>query len=340
MCKRLLLAASLLIFCTPSLVSACSCYVGGGKCDQSWNYGKVIFAGTVTRQLVSPDRFTKVFQLSISESFRGPTIAGQDIMIYTGNGGGDCGYRFEIGTSYLVYAHLAGDRLVTSICSRTGSFAETAHIIRQLRASQKGEQVADLFGLVRRFPTPFDGEPLKVEALGARRVHVRGSNNFERSTTTDHDGVFSFPTLPAGTYSVEVDPPPSDMSNWHLNGGNPATVEIGATGVSGCSASLYFAAVGMIKGKVVDDYGHSLAGEVILEPADEKDVEAARRRGGLISSKTDTGDFQLLLATPGRYRLIYRPKAGAAPPVSSDIIKVNFGEGIAGFRFKVPSVRQ
>ena len=70
--KRFSLAAPLFIFCIPSLVSACSCYVGGGKCDQSWNYGKVIFTGTVTRQLAQADRFTKVFQLSVSESFRGP----------------------------------------------------------------------------------------------------------------------------------------------------------------------------------------------------------------------------------------------------------------------------
>ena len=334
--KRFSLAASLLIFCIPSLVTACSCYVGGGKCDQSWNHGKVIFAGTVTRQLVRADRFTKVFQLSVSESFRGPALAGQDIQIYTGNGGGDCGYRFEVGTSYLVYADLVGDRLTTSICSRTGSAAETAHIIRQLRASQKGERVADLFGLVRRFPVTFPGE---VEPLGARRVRVIGSNNFELSATTDQEGVFSFPTLRAGPYRIEVDPP-SDMSMWHLNQGMPVTVEIGATGGSGCSASLFFASAGLIKGKVVDDYGHSLAGVVILEPADEKEAEAARRSGGLISYRTETGDFQLLLATPGRYRLIYRPKAGAAPPVSSEVINVNFGERIADYRFKVPSVRQ
>ncbi|HEX5602936.1 MAG TPA: hypothetical protein VFX63_10315 [Pyrinomonadaceae bacterium] len=337
MSKRLLVAASLLIFSIPSLVSACTCTVGGGKCDRSWNYGKVIFAGTVTRELLSTERFTRVFQLSVSESFRGPAIAGQDIPIYTGNGGGDCGYRFEIGTSYLVYADLEGDRLFTSICSHTGTAAQTAHIIRQLRASQKGERVADLFGLVRRFQYPFGVEPLEVEALDARRVRVIGGKNFELSTTTDQEGVFSFPTLPAGTYRIEVDPPPSGMSQWHLNRGEP--VEIEATGGSGCSTNLSFIAASMIKGQVVDDYGQSIAGVVSLESADEKEAEAAKRTGGLISSKTDTGEFQLWLATPGRYRLVYRPKAGHAPPVSSDVIKVNLGEWITNFRFKVPSVR-
>jgi len=336
--KRLSLAASLLIFCVPSLVTACSCGIGGGKCDQSWNYGKEIFTGTVTRQLIQPDRFTKVFQLSVSESFRGHAIAGQDIQVYTGNGGGDCGYRFQIGTSYLVYAYLEGDRLVSSICSLTGTAAQSAHIIKQLRALRNRERVADLFGLVRRFPEFFDGEALEVKALDARRVRVVGSNNFELSATTDPEGVFSFPTLPAGSYSLDVDPPPSGMSNWHLNGGLPVTVEIGATMLPGCSTTLSFMSAGSIKGRVIDEYDHSLAGSITLEPADEKGAEAAKRLGGLISSTTDTGDFHLLLAVPGRYRLVYRPKAGTAPPVTSDVIQVNLGERV-DFRFKVPSVR-
>src|SRR6185503_13036130 len=125
MFKGFILAASLLIFCTPSLVSACSCFVGGGKCDRSWNYGKVIFTGTVTRRVLPTDVFSRrVFQLSVSESFRGPAIVGEDITVYTGAGGGDCGYRFEIGTSYLVYADLVGGRLVTSICSHTNPVAQ------------------------------------------------------------------------------------------------------------------------------------------------------------------------------------------------------------------------
>src|SRR5215216_1147937 len=196
MLQRFILAASLLVFCTPSLVSACSCSVGGGKCDRSWNYGKVIFTGTVTRQLLPMDVFSRrVFQLSVSESFRGPAIVSQNITVYTGAGGGDCGYRFEIGASYLVYANLVGDRLVTSICSHTNPAAQMAHVIRQLRASQKGVRVANLFGMVRRLPGRY-AERVEITPLEGKRVRVIGSNNFELSTMTDQQGVFSFQTLP------------------------------------------------------------------------------------------------------------------------------------------------
>jgi hypothetical protein len=340
MLKRFILAASLLVFCTPSLVNACLCAVGGGKCDQSWNYGQVIVTGTVTRRLLPTDVFSRrVFQLSVSESFRGPAIVGQEISVYTGAGGGDCGYPFEVGASYLVYAHLVGDRLVTSICSHTNPVSQTTHFIRQLRALQNHERAADLFGMVRRLPSRYTARP-EITLLEGRRVRVIGSNNFEQSATTDQEGVFSFPTLPADTYRIEVDPPPEGMTNSHLNMGRPLTVEIGATQVSGCTAMLSFAAAGGIKGRVVNEYGSALAGLVTLEPADPGEAEVARRRSGLSSSKTDTGDFQLWLSVPGQYRLIYHPKAGMAAPVSSEVIKVNFGEFIEDFRFKVPAVRQ
>lgn len=342
MLKRFFLAASLLIFWTPSVVNACSCYMNRGKCDQTWNHGKVIFAATVTRQLIPTDGFSRrVFELSVSESFLGPATAGQDIKIYTGAGGGDCGYPFEIGTSYLVYAHLVGDRLVATICSSTTPAAQATHILRQLRALQKGESGAALFGVVRRLRFDFTGQPaVEITPLENTRVRVIGSNEFEQSTTTDQEGVYSFPTLPAAQYRIEVDPSPPEMSNWHMNRGEPVTVEIGPiTKITGCSMALSFASEASIKGRVIDEYEHSLAGSITLEPADEKGAAAARRLGGLISSTTDTGEFLLLLSVPGRYRLVYRPKAGVAPPVSSEVIQVNYGER-ADFRFKVPSVRQ
>jgi hypothetical protein len=40
------------------------------------------------------------------------------VVVYTGWGGGDCGYEFQVGSSYLVYAGGQTD-LGTSICSRT-----------------------------------------------------------------------------------------------------------------------------------------------------------------------------------------------------------------------------
>jgi SdrD B-like domain len=308
----------------------------------------VIFTGTVKSKFTvnTPgtvlDAFTQnVFQFSVSESFRGSAIAGQEITIYTGVGGGDCGYDFKVGTSYLVYASLYNGKLITSICTPTSPAAQMRAIIRQLRALQRGERVADLFGIVGTSPLTFADDPRDVKPLAGKRVRVLGSRNSEQSTTTDDEGVYSFQDLPADTYRIEVDPP-AGMSTWQLNKGETYKVEVGAQGVSGCPASVSFSADGRIKGRVVDEDGNGVAGFVILEPADEKEAEVARWRGGIMGYTTDNGEFELWLLHPSRYRLIFRPKIGdqvnfRVTPAKSEVITVGMGQHIENFRFSVPS---
>lgn len=43
----------------------------------------------------------------------------KEVIIFTGNGGGDCGYHFEARESYLVYASGSNESLSTNICQRT-----------------------------------------------------------------------------------------------------------------------------------------------------------------------------------------------------------------------------
>jgi hypothetical protein len=348
MLKQALLAASILIFCTPSLVSACTCAFSAGSCNQDWKLGQVIFTGTVTEKstvTASGDDYfsTNAFQFSVSESFRGGAIAGQDITVYTGRGGGDCGYPFKIGISYLVYASLHNGKLVTNICTPTSPAARMLGIIRQLRALQKGEPVADLFGMIGTSPINFTDDPLEIKPLAGKRVRVIGSSNLAQSTTTDEEGVYSFQTLPADTYRIEIDPP-AGMSTWQINKGEAYKVQIGAQGIFGCPASLSFSADGRIKGKVVDQDGNGLAGFVTLEPVDAKEAEAARLRGGTMGYTTDSGEFELWLLRPSQYRLIFHPKIGEqvnfrVPPVKSEVITVGLGQHVENFRFKVPAVR-
>jgi hypothetical protein len=48
------------------------------------------------------------------------TMRPRTVEVWTGAGGGDCGFAFEEGKSYLVYAHRAADgTLSTDICTRT-----------------------------------------------------------------------------------------------------------------------------------------------------------------------------------------------------------------------------
>ena len=350
MLKRFILAVAFVICCTPALVNACTCGGEFGGCNQAWKFGQVIFTGTVTNKITNnapatiEDRFLRnAFQFSVDESFRGSTIAGQDITIYTGTGGGDCGYEFNVGTRYLVYASAHDGKLVTSICTSTNRAALVPDVIRQLRALQKSERVADLFGMIGVAPTAITDDLLDIKPVAGKRVRVIGSRNLVRSTTTDNEGVYSFQNLPADTYRIEVDPP-AGMSTWQLNQGNAYKAEIGAQDASGCPVSITFGVDGRIKGRIVDEDGNGVAGFVTLEYVDKKEAELARWRGGAMGFTTENGEFQLWMLRPTRYRLLFHPKTGGQlnfrlPPVRSDVITLGLGQHIEGFRLTVPAVR-
>jgi hypothetical protein len=351
MLKHLVLAATFLIFCTPSLVSACTCAFTPGTCQRGWKSGELVFTGKVTRRIEVGEGvdidvyYTKyAFEFSVSEVFRGFATEGQSVTVYTDESSGHCGYPFKVGTSYLVYASRNDFRFATSICTPTRLAAGAAHIIRQLRALQKHERAADLFGMIAMSPVWFTDDLQDIKPLAGKQVRVIGSSNFEQTTTTDDEGVFSFPDLPADTYRIDVDPPVG-MSTLLLNSGEVYKVDIGAKGVSGCPLNLTYSADGRIKGKVIDEEGNGVAGFVTVEPTDEKEAETAKWRGGLMGYTTETGEFELWLLPPSQYRLIFHPKVNGqvdfrVPAVKSEVITIGMGEHFGDFRFKVPAVRR
>lgn len=55
------------------------------------------------------------------------------VVVLTGMGGGDCGFPFRRGKSYLVYAYRTGDgSLDVRICGRTRDLTHAAADLREL----------------------------------------------------------------------------------------------------------------------------------------------------------------------------------------------------------------
>jgi hypothetical protein len=76
-------------------------------------------------------------RFKIEESWKG-TLS-KEATVFTGQGDGDCGYKFEVGQQYLVYAYRYNDTdLGTNICQRTASLIEAAE---DLKALGKGKFV-------------------------------------------------------------------------------------------------------------------------------------------------------------------------------------------------------
>lgn len=338
--------AVLVLLTIPAMVAACTCGLDPFPCGQSWKTGDVIFVGTVK----SKASFEKVdeeetsflvrrgftYYIQVTESLRGPYLAGQEIAIETGEGGGDCGYPFIPGNEYLVYAN-GSKRPQTNICTPTQPKVMAGAVIRQLRALRDQRPLDTLFGTIGIGPTGADYEDL-IEAKTLANVPVRviDSNKREYTAKTDSQGFYSFSSLPPDKYTIQVEFP-AGLSLWQQNADKPFTVEIkeGAN----CPVNLFARPDGRIAGTVFNANGKGLAGFVTIKPEDPKEAELASRRGGLPGYTTEDGAFKLLQLSPGRYRLLFYPKVGDriifANVTYSRVIEIGFGQHVEDFRFTI-----
>lgn len=91
------------------------------RTDTSWltalaEWTRQLFGATPL--LPARDHAFRQVTFTVHETFKGTPVP--TLSLATGLGGGDCGYPFETGQSYVVYAHGEGDALQAGICSLTG----------------------------------------------------------------------------------------------------------------------------------------------------------------------------------------------------------------------------
>ncbi|NHN34514.1 hypothetical protein [Paenibacillus agricola] len=118
------LVLSIMTIFIPSTVYGCSC-AQPQTVEAELNRSEAVFAGRVLEvkeQRNLNGSMTKAALFEVSHIWKGGSES--QIIIHTGSGGGDCGFRFEEGKDYLVYAHpstMYGDKelLITIICDRT-----------------------------------------------------------------------------------------------------------------------------------------------------------------------------------------------------------------------------
>jgi hypothetical protein len=117
----------ILIAYIPSSASACSC-AQPPSVNSELSRSDVVFSGKVisVREKRSLNGYlTKQAIFEVSQTWKG--VEQSQIMITTGQGGGDCGINFIEGEDYLVYSResdMYGKKLLTSIiCDRTVELA-------------------------------------------------------------------------------------------------------------------------------------------------------------------------------------------------------------------------
>lgn len=140
----------------PSSIDACSC-IGESTVESSVKSSKLVIVGTVltgerisiadTSWSMGQDsaghkiyltHYKMKYTVLVTEKFKGK-FDRDTIVIITGCGGGDCGYRFVVGSSYIIYGYesteLASEKFDvfgTNICTRTRLATDKSEI-REIR---------------------------------------------------------------------------------------------------------------------------------------------------------------------------------------------------------------
>ena len=335
-----------LFYCLCGDSFACECAASGPPCQAFWQ-ADAVFVGQV-KAIDLKARYIKgingeelrVFgkgearvTFTITEAFRG--APGKEVDIFTNDGSAACGYRFENGEVYIVYANeypKGGGKLHTSICSRTQKYSESGPDIAYAKSLSRATPGAVIFGAVTHVRD--DDRDSRVP-LANVRVIVTGKDK-QVEAMTDDEGRYKTPSLPAGEYSVRAEPP-QGMSEQERK---VTVVDRGCAEVS-----FWPRWDGRLSGIVYDAEGRPATGVGIYLVNVEK-----RGMDWLISAQSDENSkYEVKGIQPGRYRIklqhiglnvsqrktiFYHP--GVSDPEQADIISFGEGQVISHFALRLP----
>ena len=176
---------------------SCSCQFGGPAACQAFHDASTVFVGAPTRvsEVAQPQGAVRLeYTFRVERVLNGSAVA--ELKVTSGFGGGDCGYRFQIGETYVVYAMVSestGGRLHTSICTRTRPLRRAAEDLAYSQSLQNGSAESFIAGVASNW----NGGG----RLGGVSISLEGPGGPYR-TRTQADGSFRFDDLPPGQYSV------------------------------------------------------------------------------------------------------------------------------------------
>jgi hypothetical protein len=306
--KPRLLLVLLLLVGNPIGALACSCAPPGPACQSFWKTDSV-FAGEVLaiEQITVPrdmggstlNMSQLVVRFRVNKAYRG--FVGSEISVQTGIGGGDCGYHFERGHTYLVYGHIFNGTVHTGICSGTQPIEQATAALAWLDSLPSRSKDATIFGTVNQNILK-DNQYSRVPAPGIT-VSLTDASGHQASTSTDSSGAYSIGGLAAGRYAVSAALP---------RGMTGATerdrVEVHEQGCA--EVSFWMSTDGRISGHVLDFGG---------QPAKDITVALALADGRNINTKTDHvsfdrfantdvhGGYEFVGLLPGKYLVFLNP---------------------------------
>jgi SdrD B-like domain len=215
---------------------ACSCGIGIGRpgnCSDLKVTGPS-FVGTVIDIQNPPDERRGVdqgglsrYRFRVDENINGFDV--KEVDVYSGRGGADCSYHFEMGRTYFVtpfkgtaalmalYGAEPG-KLMAGICTETQPVASAGALLAELRARKRGSTIEGVLRTKQQQDEYDHGMPnITVELLGKDNT---------LSTKTDIDGVYRFTGVPPGEYKFAVKLPPDFPRLENKPGDNSSSITI------------------------------------------------------------------------------------------------------------------
>ncbi len=224
--SALLLTVLAMVIClqTETDAAACTCMSPKRPTCEVWWQTSAIFVGRVTRiRTVSEEtsdgrRVAKLATLRVRERWQG--VQGErEVVVGTGAGGGDCGFEFEQGKTYLVYASQSttNGRLETGICSRTALVEQAAADLTYLRLVETADKIVSLYGMVYRDRQALEpgtradeqldpGGPMPGVEITIQELTTAG-NGTAQTLTSDTEGWYEFDELRPGRYEIRLSGP-------------------------------------------------------------------------------------------------------------------------------------
>lgn len=135
-------------FVWQSNASACSCIEPPGI-EEELERSDAVFSGKAIEVDEKPSLFsasTRSIVFQVAQVWKGP--AQSQIKVKTGQGGGDCGFEFNVGQEYLVYAvksdMYGANGLTTIICDRTAVLSQAQGDFAVLGEGREPTEEVDL----------------------------------------------------------------------------------------------------------------------------------------------------------------------------------------------------
>ena len=284
---------------SPRAAHACSCVSGGPACQAFWN-ADAVFDATVVKVVselrsTDPDNRFPLSRLAVTlevrQSWKG--VDTSTVEVVTNAGGGSCGFNFEVGHRYLVFASRGGadPRPNVSTCSRTREYAGSSEDIAFLSSLGSPGVGGRVFGTTEVFERSFTLEnrhqPIDLD--------VRLAGNGRTVSTRSSQGRYEFAGLQPGRYEVSILAP-----DGYFGFGTTRPAEIPNN--RACVEEIFgLTRKGRVAGRIVDADGRGVSKVLVELTAEGADLDGTKFVPTVSAISDADGYFELIHLPPGRF---------------------------------------